>query len=112
MILEWSAVEGIRDNEYYVVHIPYNEAGEVATFWRQETTFRVPPHFSTGKVGFPDRHYNWTVRVMRCVEKCDAILDDNVRKAGRAVGSASEPGLFYWHIGIGGDPKDTPPGPS
>jgi hypothetical protein len=112
VILEWSRVPGIRDNEWYVVQIPYNEAGEAATFWRQGTTFQVPAHFGTRAVGFPDRHYNWTVQVMRCVERCDALLDDNVRKVGVAVGRASEPGLFYWHpdVGGGGKPSPCPPG--
>jgi hypothetical protein len=95
VILEWEEVKGIREDEYYVVLIPYNEAGEVAEFWRKEPRMRVPSHFSTVPVGFPDRHYNWTV-------------PDNVKKRGIQVGSVSAPGLFYWHVDVGIPPTSTP----
>lgn len=108
VILEWEEVKGIREDEYYVVLIPYNEAGEVAEFWRKEPRMRVPSHFSTVPVGFPDRHYNWTVQVKRCLENCFLFLDDNVKKRGIQVGSVSAPGLFYWHVDVGIPPTSTP----
>jgi hypothetical protein len=115
--LRWSEVEGLRENEYYVVRIPYDEAGSVAAFWRQETALRLPPNFSLGSVGFPDRHYNWTVQVMRCTENCDRALVDDVRKLGAAIGAKSAIGLFYWQPDIRGvmpaptsTPRIPPPG--
>ncbi len=96
-------------NEYYVVRIPFNEAGEVAEFWREETTFRLPAHFSLDKYGFPDRHYAWSVQVMRWTENCDQVLNDDVKKEGFAVGSRSAEGIFYWHTDLGGPQKPPPP---
>jgi serine/threonine protein kinase len=107
--LKWSRVEGLAENEYYVVRIPYDDAGGVAEFWRKETLFQVPSNFSLAEVGFPDRHYEWTVQVMRCTQNCDRVLDDNTRKTGIAVGSESESGLFYWYPDVSGTPpKPTP----
>jgi hypothetical protein len=102
VILRWSEVKGLQEDEYYVVRIPYNEAGEVATFWREALEMRVPSHFATSQVGFPDRHYDWTVQVVRCLENCDKIEDDNVRKEGEPVGAESEPKRFYWHLDVSG----------
>jgi hypothetical protein len=112
VILMWSEVPGLREGEYYVVSIPYNEAGEVAEFWRDTTSMRVPSHFSGADVGFPDRHYNWYVQVKRCTSNCLRVLDDNVRKTGEAVGPRSEEGLFFWGSDIipGPTPTKTPPG--
>jgi tRNA A-37 threonylcarbamoyl transferase component Bud32 len=100
--LRWSAVEGLGEDEYYVVRIPYDEAGSVAEFWRQETSLRLPSNFSLREVGFSDRHYNWTVQVMRCMANCDRVLADEVKKQGTAVGSTSVVGLFYWQTDITG----------
>jgi serine/threonine protein kinase len=114
VILQWSTVEGIAQEEYYVVRIPYDDAGGVAEFWRQKTSFRVPAHYSGREVGFPDRHYNWSVQVMQCTEKCDEVLDDNVKKQGIAVGDKSAERMFCWHPDIvGGRPStdDTTPSP-
>jgi hypothetical protein len=88
-------VPGLRADEYYVISIPYSLT-EVARFWRKESIFRVPPNFSRDDVGFDDRHYYWTVQVMRCTQNCDQVLDDNVRKEGVEVGGRSAQGLFYW----------------
>jgi hypothetical protein len=108
VVLQWSPEPGLRADEYYVVRIPYDAAGNTAEFWRKETAFRVPPNFSQRDVGFADRHYNWTVQVFRCTASCDAIEDDNVRKQGIAVGSASTEGLFFWYsFGGGLDPRPT-----
>ena len=103
--LGWSEVPDLGEDEYYVVSIPYNPAGEVATFWRKATRFQVPPNYSTDDVGFEDRHYNWYVQVYRCTENCAYALDDNVRKTGVAVGPRSLEGLFYWY-------SDTSPRPT
>jgi hypothetical protein len=102
--LVWSAVPGLRDDEFYVVSIPYNDAGMVAEFWRKTTTMRVPSHFSTVKVGFSDRHYNWYVQVKRCTGNCFQALDDNAKKTGVAVGARSAEGLFYWHADVSSVP--------
>jgi serine/threonine protein kinase len=110
VVLEWSEVEGLREDEYYVVRIPYDVAGNVAEFWRKGTTLRLPPHFSLAENGFADRHYNWTVQVRRCLENCDKVFDENVRKRGEAVGGASAQGLFYWHSDISGRPTNPIPG--
>jgi tRNA A-37 threonylcarbamoyl transferase component Bud32 len=113
--LVWSEVPGLDDDEYYVVSIPFNPAGEVAQFWRKETIFRVPPHFSRDDldgVGFDDRHYNWTVQVRRCTKNCDKALDDNVKKTGVAVGKRSAKGLFYWYPSGSPRPTKTPSGGS
>jgi hypothetical protein len=106
--LVWSAIPGLGEDEFYVVRIPYSPAGEVAEFWRKETTMRVPGHFSSGSVGFPDRHYNWTVQVMRCTMNCFLFRDDSVPKAGEAVGTESLPGLFFWSPDVGIEPPPTP----
>ncbi len=93
------------------MRIPYDDAGGVAEFWRKETSFQVPSHFSGRGVGFPDRHYNWTVQAMRCTGNCANVLDDNARKGGRATSARSVEGLFYWHpdIGGGGNGPDATP---
>jgi serine/threonine-protein kinase len=108
--LQWESVGALAEDEYYVVRIPYDSAGGVAEFWRRETTFRVPPNFSLVEVGFPDRHYNWTVQVMRCTGNCDRVEDDNTKKQGVAVGEKSAEGLFYWHPDVpsGDDGRATP----
>jgi tRNA A-37 threonylcarbamoyl transferase component Bud32 len=112
VFLEWATVAGMQSDELYVVRIPYNEAGEVAEFWRQETRLRVPSYFSSGEVGFPDRHYNWTVQVMQCQENCFQFQDDSVIKIGVAVGSESREGIFYWHPDVGvPTPTNTPKAP-
>jgi hypothetical protein len=103
--LRWSAVEGMREGEYYVVRIPYNEAGDTAEFWRRETSLQVPSNFSLREVGFPDRHYNWTVQVMRCTRNCAQVLDDAAVKQGDTVGSRSVIGLFYWQHDLGRPPR-------
>jgi hypothetical protein len=108
VLLQWSPVGHLAANEYYVIRIPYDSAGGVAEFWRQDASFEVPANFSLAKVGFADRHYNWTVQVMHCTGNCDKIADDNAKKQGRAAGSISQEGLFYWHPDIGGgDKKET-----
>ena len=114
MILRWEDVGPLRADEYYVVRIPYDDAGGVAEFWRKETTFQVPSNYSLAEVGFDDRHFHWTVQVLRCTTNCDEALDDNTRKESVAVGSQSAVGLFYWHpdVGGGGDkPTATPANP-
>jgi serine/threonine-protein kinase len=110
--LRWSVVEGLREDEYYVVRIPYNQAGDVAEFWRQGTSLRLPSNLSLREVGFPDRHYNWTVQAMRCTEYCDQIANDTVKKGGVAVGSRSVIGLFYWQPDIGGPAPTLSPSPT
>jgi hypothetical protein len=105
--LVWSAIPGLRDDEFYVVRIPYSPS-EVAEFWRKETTMRVPGHFSSGSVGFPDRHYDWSVQVMRCTENCFLFRDDSVKKEGEPVGTESRQGLFFWSPDIGFEPSPTP----
>lgn len=108
--LSWQPVPGIKPDEYYVLSVPWGEAeNEVAQFWRQETTVRLPPHFSSAETGFADRHYSWTVQVMRCTQNCVQIADDNVKKQGFAVGNPSETGLFFWHQDIGGETPAIPP---
>jgi len=113
VVLQWTSVGNLYGNEYYVVRIPYDAAGNTAEFWRKEMSFQVPPHFSRNDVGFADRHYHWTVQTMRCTQNCDAVQDDNVRKAGVAAGDPSAQGLFYWHSDISGpgptNPTNTPP---
>jgi len=109
VILQWSSAGSLRSDEYYVVRIPYDAAGNTAEFWRKELSLQVPPHFSGYNVGFADRHYDWTVQPLRCAERCSEVLDDNVRKSGVAVGNPSAQGLFYWHPGIPGKPTNTPP---
>jgi len=100
VILRWSAVRGIEAGEYYVVSVPYDDAGGVAEFWRGETTVRLPSHLSSSQVGFPDRHYRWSVQVRRCTQNCLRVLDDDARKPGVAVGGPSAEGLFYWQADI------------
>jgi hypothetical protein len=110
VLLTWSSVGSLAPAEYYVVRIPYDDAGGVAEFWRKEASFQVPSNFSLREVGFPDRHYNWTVQVMRCTDNCASVTDDNVRKTGQATSARSVQGLFYWHPDIGGgsSPGATP----
>jgi hypothetical protein len=100
VILRWSPVAGQDPDEYYVVRIPFNERGDVAEFWRQETSLRAPSNFSLPDVGPADRGYTWTVQVQRCVENCERVLDDAAQKRGTAVGDVSAPGLFYWDTDI------------
>jgi tRNA A-37 threonylcarbamoyl transferase component Bud32 len=106
--LVWSAVSELGDDEFYVVSIPYNEKGDVAEFWRKDTSLRVPSHFSSSNVGFSDRHYNWSVQVKRCTGNCFQVLDDNAKKTGVAVGAPSAEGLFYWSSDISTVPTPTP----
>jgi serine/threonine protein kinase len=110
VVLQWSSVAGIGPNEYYVVHIPYDDLGGVAEYWRKDTSFQLPSHFSLAAVGFPDRHYNWSVQIMRCASECskvDSIDPDPWRLGvrGVAVGSKSEDWTFYWHPDTGGGGK-------
>jgi serine/threonine-protein kinase len=108
--LNWESVGTLAEDEYYVVRIPYDSAGGVAEFWRKDTTFQVPPNFSLVEVGFSDRHYNWTVQVMRCTANCDQVADDNAKKQGVAAGEKSAEGLFYWHPDVpSGDGDGTMP---
>jgi len=109
VILQWSNVGPLGENEYYVVRIPYDPAGNTAEFWRKDTAFEVPAHFSQANVGFDDRHYHWTVQAMRCTSHCDQTLDDQVHKDGTAVGTESALGLFYWHSDIGRVPPTATP---
>ena len=99
VILRWSPIAGLRADEYYVVRIPYDDLGGVAEFWRKGTSLQVPSHFSRRDVGFADRHYDWTVQVMRCVENCENVQDDNAKKEGIEVGASAQ-GLFYWEPDI------------
>jgi hypothetical protein len=107
--MHWSNVGYLFEDEYYVVRIPYDAAGNAGEFWRKETSFRVPSNYSLSSVGFPDRHYHWTVQVMRCTQNCAAIGDDNARKGGQAVSDRSAEGLFFWHSDRGGRATFTPP---
>jgi hypothetical protein len=104
VVLRWSPVADLQPNEYYVVRIPYDDAGSVAEFWRQETALQLPPIFSQRNVGFADRHYRWTVQVMQCLENCEHLQDDNARKRGQEAGELSARGLFYWDADIAGHP--------
>jgi hypothetical protein len=107
--LRWTPVSGLEAGEYYVVRIPYDSAGGVAEFWRQETFLQLPSNLSQREVGFPDRHYDWTVQVMRCQVNCYKVWDDQVPKTGVAVGDESEAGRFYWQSDISGsDPGAKP----
>jgi serine/threonine protein kinase len=111
VILRWAPVAGLGAGEYYVVSVPYDDAGGVAEFWRSETSVQLPPHLSRPDVGFADRHYQWNVQVKRCTENCLRVLDDNARKKGIAVSSPSEQGLFYWQSDITGKPPTPTPTP-
>ena len=108
VVLRWWAVPDIEPDEYYVVRIPYDTEGGVAEFWRQDTWLQVPSNYSLAAVGFPDRHYAWTVQVRRCVLRCAQVMDDGVRKGGLAVGEESAARVFYWHPDIGGAPTVRP----
>jgi hypothetical protein len=108
VVLNWTAVSAIAPDEYYVVRIPYDAKGGVAEFWRQETRLQVPSNFSLASAGFPDRHYAWSVQVVRCTSRCAQVLDDGVRKGGITVGEESETHVFYWHPDIVHDPTPTP----
>jgi hypothetical protein len=100
----------LATDEYYLVRIPYDSAGGVAEFWRKATSFQVPSNYSGNDVGFPDRHYYWSVQVMRCTGTCDKVLDDQTRKQGVPAGDKSREGSFYWSIGvIRPQPTFTPP---
>jgi hypothetical protein len=112
VILRWTPVAGIEAGEYYVVSLPYDDAGGVAEFWRRETQIQLPPHFSAAEVGFPDRDYRWSVQVRRCAENCERLLDDDARKQGVAVSSPSAEGLFYWQPDIVKPPKTPSPTPT
>jgi tetratricopeptide (TPR) repeat protein len=115
VILSWSSAGPLAQDEYYVVRIPYDSVGGIAEFWRRETALELPSHFSLPNIGFADRHYNWSVQVMRCTGNCDWALDDNTKKQGVAVGAESATGLFYWHPDIIEAPPtaapDTTPSP-
>jgi hypothetical protein len=108
VVLRWSVVPEMEPDEYYVVRIPYDAAGGVAEFWRQDTSLRVPSNYSLSSVGFPDRHYAWTVQVKRCTSRCAQVLEDSVRKGGVAVGSESAERVFFWHPDIVHAPTPTP----
>jgi hypothetical protein len=112
VILRWTPVAGIEAGEYYVVSLPYDDAGGVAEFWRRETQVQLPSHFSSSEVGFPDRDYRWSVQVRRCAENCERLLDDDARKQGVAVGSPSAEGLFYWQPDIVKPPTTPSPTPT
>jgi hypothetical protein len=101
VILQWSSAGQLEQDEYYVVRIPYDNAGGIAEFWRKDTSIELPSHLSSGKVGFSDRHYNWSVQVMRCTSGCDKVMDDSVKKQGFAIGDQSVEGVFYWQPDIG-----------
>jgi hypothetical protein len=107
--LVWSETLVLDDDEYYVVSIPYNEAGEVAEFWRKSPKFLVPQNFSDRQTGFEDRHYNWYVQVKRCTQNCAQVQDDNVKKVGVPIGPRSLEGLFYWWPDDGGPPPTKTP---
>jgi hypothetical protein len=112
VILRWSPVEGLEAGEYYVVSVPYDDAGSVAEFWRWETSVKLPSHLSRPDVGFADRHYLWSVQVRRCTENCLRVLEDDATKRGEAVGSPSEQGLFYWQPDIDAQPPTPTPSPT
>jgi hypothetical protein len=110
VVLVWSSVGTLLDNEYYVVRIPYDYAGGVAEFWRKGTSMRVPAHFSIWWLGFPDRRYHWSVQVMRCRSNCSKALDLDAQEqgvTGVAVGTRSEGRAFYWYADRYGS-KPTP----
>jgi hypothetical protein len=107
--LRWAPVEGLELGEYYVVRIPYDNVGGVAEFWREETSVRLPANLSQRDVGFPDRHYDWTVQVMHCLTNCYKVWDDQVSKEGEPVGDKSQPVRFYWQSDIHGGGPTTPP---
>ena len=111
VVLTWLSVGSLAEDEYYVVRIPYNEAGDTAEFWRKGTSLQVPPNYSLATVGFPDRHYDWSVQVMRCIGNCDKTLDDNTKKQGVTAGIESPTWTFYWHPDISGRPT-VPPTPT
>jgi hypothetical protein len=110
VLLTWTDVTGLDADEYYVVRIPYDAAGSTAEFWRKETSFQVPRHFSSSDVGFHDRQYNWTVQVVRCTSNCAQALDDNARKTGTPAGQTSATGLFYWQPDRSGAQPTPEPG--
>lgn len=115
MYLMWEGVPDLAPDEYYVVRIPYDDMGGVAEFWRKDTWMQVPSHYSQGEYGFPDRHYNWSVQVMRCTAHCDQVANDAVRKQGVEVGSKSVDRVFYWHPDVSGPgpgPSGRPPTPT
>jgi hypothetical protein len=103
-------------DEYYVIRIPYgsedNQAqiAGIGEFWRTNTSFQIPVHYLHTGGGFPDRQYNWSVQVKRCIANCDKVLDDNVTKQGIELGPQSEKWVLYWYPDIGGGtPIPTPP---
>ena len=111
--LEWSSLGPLDPDLYYVVRIPYDAAGGTYEFWRKDTSLEVPAHFSLREVGFSDRHYNWSVQVMRCLENCSEVYDDNIRKTGRPAGNRSAERLFYWFPGQpSSEPSPTRPWPT
>jgi hypothetical protein len=107
--LQWQPGGTLETDDYYVIRIPWGSGpNDVAEFWRKETQFQVPANYSQADVGFPDRHYNWSVQLMRCTAKCDQVFDDSIKKGGQALGSRSPEWLFYWHPDIGGGATPTP----
>jgi hypothetical protein len=97
VILRWTPVEGLEPGEYYVVSVPYDDAGGVDEFWRRSTQAQMPSHYSLDEFGPADHHYSWSVQVRRCTENCERVLDDDARKEGMAVGEPSAERLFYWY---------------
>jgi hypothetical protein len=109
--LRWRSVGALARDEYYVVRIPYDDLGGVDEFWRKETFLEVPQNYSLRTAGFDDRHYDWSVQVMRCTDNCDLAGADDVKKQGVAAGEESRTRTFYWHPDAGGgtQPINTPP---
>jgi WD40 repeat protein/serine/threonine protein kinase len=111
VVLQWEPVGALQSDEYYVVRIPYDSAGGVAEFWTKDTSFRVPQNYSLKEVGFEDRHYDWTVQVLRCTAKCEKALDLDAKEqgvTGVAVGTQSASRMFYWHPDISSPSPSTP----
>jgi hypothetical protein len=95
VILEWSDVGALRENDYYVVRMPFK--GGTAEFWRKTTFVKLPGNFSEERYKLQGRRYGWTVQVESCTENCDKIQDDDVKKEGTALSGRSAEAWFIWN---------------
>ena len=86
--LQWTPVEGLGPDNYYVVHITHRLG--VDTQWTKETTLQPPAYLYD--LGKDDRRYEWYVVVKRLTgQRPDGV------KEGPEIGEPGETRTFIWH---------------
>lgn len=94
IMLSWSAVGELRDDEWYVLRLQYTADGDTEMFsaWTKATSWRVPASVYPSATDAAAHEFKWDVTVVR-----HGATDSEGNRQSVAVSFMSETRTFFWY---------------